>query len=138
MGLGALGPSQKAFKSITQIGVLSSLVLTGFDPLWPNLIFACEATFSSPIRRMSSHWDELRVEHLSSQEIEALALVSGRGFLFWPPQLAASFIPLPRCAERRTSAIPSPRITARVVSGRSPSAPQMRILEYEEDKRSSA
>src|SRR5674476_207568 len=44
-----------------------------------------------------------------------------------PPQLVASFISLPRCAERRTSAIPSPRIAARVVSGRSPSAPQLRI-----------
>ena len=50
LGLGALGPGQKAFNSITQIGVLSSLVLPGFDPQWPNLIFACEATFSSPIR----------------------------------------------------------------------------------------
>ena len=48
LGLGALGPGQKALISITQIGVLSSLVLPGFDPQWPNLIFACEATFSSP------------------------------------------------------------------------------------------
>jgi len=32
LGLGALGPGQKAFNSITQIGVLSFLVLAGFDP----------------------------------------------------------------------------------------------------------
>ena len=32
LGLGALGPGQKAFNSITQIGVLSSLVLAPFDP----------------------------------------------------------------------------------------------------------
>ena len=31
-------------------------------------------------------------------EIEALALVSGRGFLFWPPQLTASFISNQVCA----------------------------------------
>jgi hypothetical protein len=49
MGLGELDPDQKAFSSITQIGVLSFLVLTCFDPQWPNLIFACEATFFSPI-----------------------------------------------------------------------------------------
>lgn len=36
-GWGELGPGQKAFNSITQIGVLSSLVLAGFDPLWPSL-----------------------------------------------------------------------------------------------------
>ena len=49
-GLGELGPGQKALNLLTQIGVLSSLVLACFDPQWPNLIFACEATFSSPIR----------------------------------------------------------------------------------------
>jgi hypothetical protein len=48
--LGELDPGQKAFSSKTQIGVLSSLVLACFDLQWPNLIFGCEATFSSPIR----------------------------------------------------------------------------------------
>jgi hypothetical protein len=56
-----------------------------------------------------------------------LAQVATPTLLRGPPQLAASFIfiPLPRCAKRRTSAIPSPRIAARVVSGRSPSAPAL-------------
>ena len=37
LGLEALRPGQKAFNSITQIGVLSSLVLPGYDLQWPDL-----------------------------------------------------------------------------------------------------
>jgi hypothetical protein len=33
-------------------------------------------------------------------EIEALALVPGQGFLFWPPRLAASFISNQACEVR--------------------------------------
>src|ERR1035437_3185852 len=85
---------------------------------------------SFTLNRNIGHRGELRLSRRLSLPTprtcpQCLAQVATPTLLRGPPQLAASFIPLPRCAERRTSAIPSPRIAARVVSGRSPSAPAL-------------
>jgi hypothetical protein len=53
------------------------------------LTSACEATFSSPVRCMRSHQDELSASS-TVPEMEAPGPDAGWGFLFWPPQLAAS------------------------------------------------
>jgi wobble nucleotide-excising tRNase len=87
------GPDQKVVLLIgTEQAVFQDGDWTGPKPRIAiyDSVFINENVFSG---------DVISADHLKNQYglvVGEEALVPGRGFLFWPPQLAASFIPLPR------------------------------------------